>query len=185
MAKRIGQKAIIRELKRISEGIPAELLTGLMEKKKIAPTIKDLITQAIALPDGVHDMTPEKRQRFQNMIAAGVLDREVDVVNPTAEAAIAAYYEAEIALSVKIGRLPKNAPMPSFIRKKGIKYARKQRERLEGLYSAEGSAEEGAPDADRESAGGSSEEQRNGVVLQASGDADDRHEGDRGARDAG
>jgi hypothetical protein len=147
--KRISQKKILRELRRISESIPHDLLDSLLKKEAIAPTTTKLIEKAIALPDGEMGMTPQKRARFEHLLKSGIITQEIDVINPDTESAISKFIEAELALAVKMGRLPKDAPMPDFIRKKGIKYARKQKERLEKLFSAE----EGiAPDAGRHGA---------------------------------
>lgn len=142
MSSRRTEKQIFRELKRISEGIPKELLENLMTKEVIGGTVTDLLKKAIALPDGEMDMTPEKRERFQLMLDSGVLDREVEVLNKDTEKLIDAYYDAEIALAVKLGRLPKDAPMPALIRKKGKKYARKQHARLKELYNPEAHQED-------------------------------------------
>lgn len=136
MAKqKISEKKVLRELRRISEGIPEELLRSMMKKEIIAPTIKQLIEQAIK--SGSPEITPEKLQRFQNLLDSGILDREVEVINNDTEKLISQYYDAEIALAVKMGRLPAKAELPAFIRKKGLKYARKQEKRLKELFSSE------------------------------------------------
>lgn len=153
MASRISEKKIMRELRRITESIPVALLDNLLKKEVIAPTIKELIEKALTLPES--EVTPEQRARFQNLIDSGVLDKEVEVINKDGEEAISKYIDAELALAVKLGRLPKEAPMPPFIRKKGIKYAKRQRARLEKLYS--GSAEE-VQQADDGSAQGKDDE---------------------------
>lgn len=137
-ATKISHKKILRELKRISEGIPDELLKSLLKKQTIAPTAKKLIEEAIALPDD--QITPEKRAHFQNLVDSGMLDREIEVVDPDGEKAISAYYDAEIALAIKLGRLPKIAEMPAFIKKKGLKYARKQQARVKELFDSEAQA---------------------------------------------
>lgn len=148
--QRLSQKQINRELTRISRNVPEELIKNLMSKEKIAPTIKEIIGKALG-PD--IEITEEQRARYQNLIDSGVLDREVEVLNPDTESAISAYYDAEIALAVKLGRLPKEAPMPGFIKKKGIKYARKQRNRLEQLFSADEDSEGSESSDDKEDAG--------------------------------
>ncbi len=147
MAKRISHKAIMRELRRITENLPADLLKNLMKKETIAPTMKQVIEKALGDPNA--EISPEQRQRFQNLLDAGVLDRQIEVIDRDGEAAIAAYFDAEIALAVKLGRLPQNAPMPDFIRKKGLQYARRQKRRLEQLFDSEERAEEGTPGEDR------------------------------------
>lgn len=137
MSSRVNQKKIVRELKRISENIPSELLATLMKKETVGSTIKGLLEKAIGLKDGEMEMSEEKRQRFKNLLDSGVLERQVDVINQDTEKAIDAYFEAELALAVKMGRLPKNAPMPDFIRKKGRKYARQQQQRLKELFNSD------------------------------------------------
>lgn len=155
MASRKLQKQIWREMRRISENVPPELLANLMTKEKLSPTLNEVITRAMGDPNV--ELTVEQRARFQALIDGGYLDREVDVVNPDAEAALSAYYEAEIAYAVKIGRLPKEAPIPDFILKKGKKHAKRQAARLKELFSPEedagGDEARNAPDdtlADRE-----------------------------------
>ena len=143
MASRKLQKQIWREIRRISENVPPELLKNLMTKEKLSPTLNEVITRAMGDPNV--ELSVEQRARFQALIDGGYLDREIDVVNPDAEAALNAYYEAEIAYAVKIGRLPKDAPMPDFILKKGKKHAKRQTARLKELFSAEESAGPDAP----------------------------------------
>lgn len=153
MASRKLQKQITRELRRITESIPADLLKNLMKKEKIAPTLKDLLKKGLK-----EDITDVQRERFELILASGILDREVEVINPDSEAAIDAYLAAEIALAVKAGRLPAEAPQWSKLKAKGKKYARKQEARLRELFSPEadqGGSEEGTdPErADADSAG--------------------------------
>lgn len=139
---------INRELKRITENIPKELLEGLMKSEEVAPTLTKLLTKAIELPNGEMGMDDEKRQRFKNMIAAGVLNREVQTIDRDKEKLIEEYFEAEIAFAVKMGRLPKEAPMPDFIRKKGKKHAKRQAERLRDVYQANAEAPKGGDAGD-------------------------------------
>lgn len=122
-----------RELKRITDSVPQDLIRGLMKKEIIAPTARMLFGKA--LEDS--SITPEQRERFQLILDSGVLDREVDVVDFDTEKAIDAYLEAEIALSVKAGRLPKEAPQWEKLKAKGKKYARKQQARLKELFDSE------------------------------------------------
>lgn len=136
--------SIRRELKRIQEGIPEELLVGLMKKEKISPTIKQLVEKALKLPED--QTTPEQRQRFQVLIDSGFLDREIEVLDHDKEKLLDQYFEAEIALSVKAGRLPKEAPALILKNNKGKNYDRKQTERLKELFSPDGS-----PDGDEAS----------------------------------
>lgn len=150
MSSRKLQKQIWRELKRISENIPSELLENLMKKEKLTPDLKTLVQKATGLPES--EITPEQRERFQVLLDSGYLDREVDVLNFDTEELISQYFEAEIALAVKAGRLPKEAPLPDFIKKKGLKYARKQKRRLEELYRAASGDEEDAPLSDSDDA---------------------------------
>ena len=123
-----------RELKRITESIPKELIEGLMKMETVAPTLEKILTKAIELPDGEMGMNEEKRQRFKNMLAAGILSREVQTIDRDKEKLIEEWFEAEIAFAVKMGRLPKEAPIPDFIRKKGKKYAKRQAERIRDIY---------------------------------------------------
>lgn len=160
---RISQKMIDRELQRIARNVPEELIKKLLKKESIAPTIDELVKKALAGEAG--EITEEQRRRFENMRAAGVLSREIDVIDKDGEAAIDAWYEAEIALAVKLGRLPKEAPMPSFIKKKGIKHARKQQTRLKELFSAEEGAEVSEGSDNPQDAGTSSAQPDDDQVL--------------------
>jgi hypothetical protein len=166
MTTRISQKQISRELKRISRNVPEELLKNLLKKEKVAPTITEVIKKAMT--DPTIEITAEQRQRYQNMIDSGVLDREIEVTDPDVEKAISDWYDAEIALLVKQGRLPKEAPMPSFIKRKGIKYAKKRRESLKELFSPVEGNEEGTSGDNREHAGASSTQPTDDPVLPTS-----------------
>lgn len=143
MASRKLEKQIWREMRRIAENVPSELLKNLIKKEKLSPTLREVIDRAMGDPNA--ELTVEQRARFQALIDGGYLDREVEVVNPEAESALDAYYAAEVAYAVKVGRLPKEAPIPDFILKKGKKHAKRQAARLEELFSSEESAGPDAP----------------------------------------
>lgn len=163
MASRKAQKAMMRELKRITDSIPTELIKNLMKKEIIAPTAKALFGKALEDPS----ISDEQRERFQLMLDSGVLDREVEVVDFDTEKAIDAYITAELALAVKAGRLPKEAPEWDYLKRKGKKYARKQQKRLEEVFRAAQDSGDDASGDDREHAVADSER-------------GDQREGDRG-----
>lgn len=179
---KISQKQINRELARISRNVPVELIRKLTKKEKLAPTIEEVIKKAMS--DPTIEITPEQRQRYQNMIDAGVLDREVEVLDPEGEAAISAWYDAEIALAVKLGRLPKEAPMPDFIKKKGIKHAKRQQESLKKLFSPDEDSEGSEGSDDQEHAGAGSPLPADDSVLPDASGGSDRHEDGGEVRDA-
>lgn len=135
----MAKQKYLRELRRISENIPVELLSKLMKKELLAPTVKKVFEKA--LEDDT--ITQEQRDRFRTLLASGTLDREVEVVDMSVEKLIDAYYEAEIALAVKLGRLPKQAPKLMLKNNKGKQYARRQAARLKQLFNPEAGDDEG------------------------------------------
>lgn len=143
MASRKLEKQMWRELKHITDSVPEELFRTLMKKEMIAPTSKKLFGMALDDPK----ITPEQRERFQLILDSGVLDQEIDVVDFDVEKAISDYLDAEIALAVKAGRLPREAPQWAKLKNKGKKYARKQQARLKALFDT-GEAEEGKEGSD-------------------------------------
>lgn len=143
-----------RELRRISESIPAELLTSLMKKETIAPTIHEILRRGLLESDEV--VTPEQKNRFRLILESGIADREIEVIDGDVEKLIDAYVTAEVDLAVKLGRLPKKAPQMKLTNNKGKQYARRQAARLKTLQDpssdtqiSEGSNTEEDAGADR------------------------------------
>lgn len=145
MASRKLQNDTWRELKRITESIPRELLDSLMKKENLSPTIKHLFNKALTDKEVSATLTDEQRERFKLILESGVLDKQVDVLDFDTEKAIDAYLQAEIELSIRAGRLPKEAPQWAKLLKKGKKYAKRQNNRLKELFdpgeNTEGDAE--------------------------------------------
>jgi len=119
----------------IQEGIPRELLMNLTKKEIQAPTIKKVYELALTKPDD--EVTPRQKRNIQAMLDSGRLDREVEVLDEEVEKEIDAYMEAEIAKAVKLGRLPKEAPMLNSLKKKGNQYAKRQERRLRREFLGE------------------------------------------------
>lgn len=128
------KKKHIRVLKQIQDGIPDELLRNLTKTELQAPTIKKVFEKALEDPN----TTPRQRRNIQAMLDSGKLDRTVEVLDHEVEKQIDAYYAEEIAKAVKLGRLPKEAPM-DHLKNKGKQYARRQEKRLRTLFTGEAS----------------------------------------------
>ena len=138
------KKKHLRVLKQIQEGIPQELLMNLTKTELQAPTTKLLFEKALTDPN----VTDRQRRNIQAMLDSGKLDREVEVLDHEVEKQIAAYYEEEIDKAVKLGRLPKEAPM-DHLKNKGKQYARRQEKRLRTLFTGKDSDVEGATQEDQ------------------------------------
>lgn len=134
----------------IQDGIPRELLMNLTKKEIQAPTIKKVFEIALTKPDD--EVTPRQKRNIQAMLDSGRLDREVEVLDHEVEKQIDAYISTEIEKAVKLGRLPKEAPMLNSLKNKGIQYAKRQERRLrsEFLGEADDVAEAPAHDQDVE-----------------------------------
>ena len=100
-----------------------------------SPTIKKIYQKALTLPDS--EISPRKKRAIKAMLDSGRLDREVEVLDHDVEKQIDAIMEEEIALAVKLGRLPKKAPMLETLKNKGTQYARRQEKRLRTEFGVE------------------------------------------------
>ncbi len=121
----------------IQDGIPKELLMRLTKTEIQAPTIKKVFELALTKPDD--EVTPRQKRNIQAMLDSGRLDREVEVLDHEVEKLIDAYMTEEIAKAVKLGRLPKEAPVLNHLKNKGIQYAKRQERRLRSEFLGEGS----------------------------------------------
>lgn len=121
----------LRELRRITESIPKELIESLMIKEDLSPTLKEILERALLEPDTV--VIPEQKNRFKLLLDSGLVTRQVEAIDSSVEKIIDEYLTAEIDLAVKLGRLPKKAPKMKLLNNKGKQYARRQAKRLEDL----------------------------------------------------
>lgn len=131
------QKKHLRVIQEIQKRIPQELLSKLMKKEIQSPTMKKVIEHALTLPDS--EVSPLQKRRYRAALDAGLLDREVEVIDPEIEKQIDEFMTREIDLAVKLGRLPKEAPKLKTLTKKGKQYARRQHKRLKDLFTGENS----------------------------------------------
>lgn len=110
------KKKEIKELDRIGESIPKELLNRLIVQRYAAPAIRKVVKAALK-DDGVSE---EKKEQLRNLQSAGYFDKKEDVVNKSAQKEIDAYINEEIAKSVMAGRLPEpksNTLVAKYIKK--------------------------------------------------------------------
>lgn len=138
------RKKHIRVLKQIQDGIPEDLLRNLTKTELQSPTIKKLFEKALVDPA----TTDRQRRNIQAMLDSGKLDREVEVLDHEVEKQIDAYYEEEIAKAVKLGRLPKEAPM-DHLKNKGKQYVRRQEKRLRTLFTGKADDVDGTTPQDQ------------------------------------
>ena len=129
------KKKHLRVIQMIQEGIPRELLMNLTKKEIQAPTIKKVFELALTKPDD--EVSPRQKRNMRAMLASGRLDREVEVLDHEVEKEIDAYFQAEIAKAVQLGRLPKEAPQLNRLKNKGVQYAKRQERRLRREFLGE------------------------------------------------
>lgn len=129
------KKKHLRVIQMIQEGIPHELLMNLTKKEIQAPTIKKVFQLALTKPD--EEVTPRQKRNIRAMLDSGRLDREVEVLDHEVEKEIDAYFQAEIAKAVQLGRLPKEAPQLNRLKNKGVQYAKRQERRLRREFLGE------------------------------------------------
>lgn len=140
------RKKHLRVIKQIQDGIPRELLMNLTKTELQSPTIKKLFEKALTDPS----TTERQRRNIQAMLDSGKLDREVEVLDHEVEKQIDAYFEAEIAKAVKLGRLPAEAEKLDTLKDKGNQYARRQEKRLRTLFTGEVSDVDGDTQEDQD-----------------------------------
>ena len=126
----------MRVIQEIQRSIPRELLDKLMRKEIQAPTMIKVLRDALNLPDT--EVSPRKKRAIQALLNSGKLDREVEVIDSEVEKVIDAFVSEEIDKAVKLGRLPKKAPMLESLQAKGTRYARRQEKRLRREFGVEG-----------------------------------------------
>ena len=100
-------------LKRIQDSIPVSWLENLIEKKPVAPGMKEACERA------VKDMaqSEETRRKAQVLLDSGYLDKTMEVVNKYYENLINNFIDKEIGLAVKRGELPSGKKHRNFDKK--------------------------------------------------------------------
>lgn len=141
------KKRHLRVLKRIQDSIPAELLRSLTKKENAAAVTKEIVTRALAGDGGVV-LSPADRQKFNDLLKGGYLDREVEVIDYDVERQIDEIFQREIDKAVRLGLLPKKAPTITLTKNKGKQYARKQNARLKAVVDAASPEVAHAPTSD-------------------------------------
>lgn len=139
------RKKHLRVIKQIQDGIPKELLMNLTKTELQSPTIKKMFEKALVDPS----TTERQKRNIQAMLDSGKLDREVEVLDHEVEKLIDEYLKEEIDKAVKLGRLPKEAPMLDTLKNKGKQYARRQEKRLRTIFTGEASDVERTPEEDQ------------------------------------
>lgn len=140
------RKKHLRVIQDIQRSIPRELLDKLMRKEIQAPTMIKVLQKALEQPDT--EVSPRKKRAIRALLNSGNLDREVEVIDTEIEKVIDAFVSAEIDKAVKLGRLPKKAPMLESLQAKGTRYARRQEKRLRREFGVEALDVDDAPQDD-------------------------------------
>ena len=96
------KKSTIRELQRISQSIPKELLDKLMVTRLKSPTVVEVVKKALA-DDTV---SKEKKEQLQHLVDSGYLNQTETVADPEIEKQIDEYMDKEIERAIKLGRIP-------------------------------------------------------------------------------
>ena len=96
------KKSTLKELKRISAGIPKDLLDKLMIEKDVAPSVVEVVRRALVDPD----VSAEKKEQLQHLMDSGYMNIKEKVVDPEIEKQIDEYMNKEIERAIKLGRIP-------------------------------------------------------------------------------
>ena len=96
------KKSTIRELQRISQSIPKELLDKLMVTRLKSPTVVEVVKRVL-VDDTV---SKEKKEQLQHIIDSGYLNQTETVADPEIEKQIDEYMDKEIERAIKLGRIP-------------------------------------------------------------------------------
>lgn len=91
-----------RELRRISESIPQEMLDRLIVEKEAMSTTKDLLKKAIK----DKSVPKEKRDKFKNVLDSGYLNFTEKVSDPEVEKEIEEWVDNQIEIAIRNGRVP-------------------------------------------------------------------------------
>jgi ribosomal protein S8 len=113
-------KKISKELRRISNSIPAELKDNILIKVRKMETTNEMYENALKDKD-VSEATLKKLQMLKD---GGYLDETEFIENDEVIKKINDYLEEQINLSIKLGRLPDKEELQKLINKTK-KYVRK------------------------------------------------------------
>lgn len=91
-----------KELRRISENIPKELMDRLMKERYEYPTIRKVVNKALK-DDEVDEVLKERLRHIKDI---GAIDKKTQVVNRTAEKEIDEWMKNEVEKAIKLGRIP-------------------------------------------------------------------------------
>lgn len=163
------KKKHLRVIREIQDRIPKDLLQRLMKEELAFPAARKTMEEALRRPDS--EVSPKRKRRIQAMFDAGILDKKVQVVDHEVENEIDAFITKEIELAVRLGRLPKEAPQLESLANKGIQYARRQRARLEEVFTGTDNDMGGVATRDPQNEEEHSPRQDDGGVLQQGGGA--------------
>lgn len=121
------KKKHLQEIKRITDSIPKELLDKLMVKQQQFPTTIEIMQRAL------HDplVSEEDKQKFRTVLATGLLEKEVQVLDPEIEKQIDAYLNVEFEKARKLGRLPPPQKMPNIYKKSKHLYSYAKRQKFD------------------------------------------------------
>ena len=123
---------VSREIRRIAETIPEDLVKNLLVLKPSYNATLEMIDKALAEPD----LNPKLRRRLTLIKDSGMLDAKELVTDAAIEEKLEAWWDEEIQLAIKEKRLPKpkkGSGSLEEIKKKGQQYARRNnRKSLEG-----------------------------------------------------
>lgn len=138
-------------IREIQERIPPDLLKRLMKKELMAPATKKIVEVALTKPDS--EVTPRQKRRLQALLDSGQLSREVEVLDHEVEKQIDDFFSKEIAIAVKLGRLPAEAPQLELLKNKGQQYARRKEAQLRREFLGETDDAADDPQDDQENKG--------------------------------
>ena len=90
------------ELMRIQQTIPACYLKNVLKNKKLSPTVKKVVSEAVK----DESIDESKRKEYQLLLDSGELDKTELIENKSVVKKINAWVDKKIAESIKDGRLP-------------------------------------------------------------------------------
>ena len=105
------KEQIAEELKRIQATIPACYLKNVLKNRKLSPTVKKVVSEAVK----DESISEEKRKEYQLLLDSGELDREEVVENKSVVKKINAWVDKKIADAIEDGRLPNKEELTKFL----------------------------------------------------------------------
>jgi hypothetical protein len=96
------KEQITEELQKIQQSIPACYLKNVLKNKKLSPTVKKVVSEAVK----DESISEEKRREYQLLLDSGDLDKVEVVENKSVVKKINAWVDKKIAEAIKEGRLP-------------------------------------------------------------------------------